>query len=134
MVGFIVGLGDRHCENILIDTKNGEAIHVDFDCLFGKGLTLEIPERVPFRLTPNIIDGFGITGIEGSFRQCCEITLDVLRNNSETLMSVLDTFIHDPLLEWTRKHKKKYIIIIHHQIIIIYIHNINHLIYQILIN
>jgi serine/threonine-protein kinase ATR len=29
---------------------------------------LEIPERVPFRLTQNILDGFGITGAEG---KCC---------------------------------------------------------------
>jgi phosphatidylinositol kinase/protein kinase (PI-3 family) len=26
---------------------------------------LEVPERVPFRLTQNILDGFGITGAEG---------------------------------------------------------------------
>jgi phosphatidylinositol kinase/protein kinase (PI-3 family) len=26
---------------------------------------LDIPERVPFRLTQNILDGFGITGAEG---------------------------------------------------------------------
>jgi serine/threonine-protein kinase ATR len=37
IVGYIVGLGDRHGENILLDERNGEAIHVDFDCLFGKG-------------------------------------------------------------------------------------------------
>jgi serine/threonine-protein kinase ATR len=40
MIGYIVGLGDRHGENILIDETNGECVHVDFDCLFGKGLTL----------------------------------------------------------------------------------------------
>ncbi len=34
MVGFMVGLGDRHGENILIDETNGECVHVDFDCLF----------------------------------------------------------------------------------------------------
>ncbi len=28
---------------------------------------LEVPERVPFRLTQNILDGFGITGAEGKF-------------------------------------------------------------------
>jgi phosphatidylinositol kinase/protein kinase (PI-3 family) len=26
---------------------------------------LEVPERVPFRLTQNLLDGFGITGAEG---------------------------------------------------------------------
>lgn len=27
----IIGLGDRHSENILIDTSSGECVHVDFD-------------------------------------------------------------------------------------------------------
>jgi len=38
---------------------------VDFNCLFEKGKLLETPERVPFRLTQNIVDGLGITGVEG---------------------------------------------------------------------
>ena len=49
MVGFVVGLGDRHGENILCDWRNGDAVHVDFDCLFLKGETLKVPENVPFR-------------------------------------------------------------------------------------
>ena len=49
MVGHIIGLGDRHGENILIDTVSGECVHVDFDCLFDKGLLLGRPEVVPFR-------------------------------------------------------------------------------------
>ena len=32
----------------------------------------------------------------------CEITLTVLRSHREALMSVLETFVHDPLVEWTR--------------------------------
>jgi serine/threonine-protein kinase ATR len=103
MVGFLVGLGDRHGENILLDTSSGEAVHVDFDCLFWKGEKLETPELVPFRLTPNIVSGFGITGVEGAYRQSCEIALQVLRDNHDMLMSVLHTFIHDPLVEWKGK-------------------------------
>ncbi len=30
-VGHIIGLGDRHSENILIDTSSGDCVHVDFD-------------------------------------------------------------------------------------------------------
>lgn len=51
MVGHIVGLGDRHGENILFDSTTGDCLHVDFSCLFDKGLSLEKPEVVPFRLT-----------------------------------------------------------------------------------
>lgn len=30
-VGHVIGLGDRHSENILVDTSSGECVHVDFD-------------------------------------------------------------------------------------------------------
>ncbi|KAJ7799470.1 kinase-like domain-containing protein [Mycena leptocephala] len=106
MVGFILGLGDRHCENILLDVNTGDVVHVDFNCLFEKGKTLETPERVPFRLTQNIVDGLGVTGVEGVFRLACEVTLQLLRDNKDSLMSVLDAFIHDPLVEWEDEKRK----------------------------
>jgi len=106
MVGFILGLGDRHGENILLDTNTGDVVHVDFNCLFEKGKTLETPEKVPFRLTQNIIDGFGISGVEGVYRIACEVTMQLLRDNKDSLMSVLDAFIYDPLVEWEDEKRK----------------------------
>ena len=50
-----------------------------------------------------MVDGLGIAGTEGVFVSICEIVLDILRTNRETLMTVLETFVHDPLLEWTQK-------------------------------
>jgi serine/threonine-protein kinase ATR len=96
MVGYIIGLGDRHLENILLDTMTGEVVHVDFCLLFNKGETLQVPEIVPFRLTHNIIDAMGSTGFEGHFRRSCEVTLRVMRENRDTLMSVLYPFVCDP--------------------------------------
>ncbi|KAJ1900629.1 hypothetical protein LPJ66_001349 [Kickxella alabastrina] len=102
MVGYILGLGDRHCENILIDESTGGVVHVDFNCLFEKGLKLDKPERVPFRLTHNMVDAMGVTGYEGMFRKTCEMTLSLLRENRDSLMSVLEAFLHDPLVEWSK--------------------------------
>ncbi|BGO96796.1 Serine/threonine-protein kinase MEC1 [Rhodotorula toruloides] len=110
MVGFVLGLGDRHCENILLDATTGETVQVDFNCLFDKGRTFEVPEKVPFRLTQNIIDGMGVTGFEGQsgvYRRACEITLRILRANRDSLRSVLETFLHDPLVEWVYVSKKQ---------------------------
>ena len=45
--GHVVGLGDRHGENVLIDSSTGDCVHVDFSCLFDKGLSLEKPEVRP---------------------------------------------------------------------------------------
>ena len=36
MVGYIIGLGDRHYENIMLDEGTGETVHCDFNCLFDK--------------------------------------------------------------------------------------------------
>ena len=32
---------------------------------------------VPFRLTQNLVDAFGVSGYEGAFRRACEVTLQV---------------------------------------------------------
>ncbi|KAF7789399.1 hypothetical protein EIP86_000343 [Pleurotus ostreatoroseus] len=103
MVGYIVGLGDRHGENILIDKNTGDVVHIDFDCLFEKGQKLTTPERVPFRLTQNVIDGFGVTGVEGAYRITSEISMELLRRNKDCLRAVLDAFIHDPLTQWSQE-------------------------------
>ncbi|KAL3137629.1 hypothetical protein ABBQ38_004906 [Trebouxia sp. C0009 RCD-2024] len=106
MVGHIVGLGDRHGENILLDATTGDCVHVDFAFLFDRGLTLAIPEMVPFRLTQNLVDAFGVCGYEGAYRRACEVTLQVLRTHRDTLLSILETLVHDPLVEWVPKNAK----------------------------
>ncbi|KDR17199.1 Serine/threonine-protein kinase ATR [Zootermopsis nevadensis] len=100
MVGYMLGLGDRHGENILFDTVSGETVHVDFNCIFNKGENFTWPERVPFRLTHNMVAAMGPLGVEGMFRRSCEITLRILRAQSETLMSVLRPFVYDPMVTW----------------------------------
>jgi len=102
MVGYIVGLGDRHSENLLLNTLTGECVHVDFDCLFDKGLTLPRPELVPFRLTCNIVDAMDLNGAQGSFKKASEVCLHVLRSQKQVLLSVLESFVIDPLVEWHR--------------------------------
>jgi len=34
IVGHILGIGDRHCSNILIDKMTGELVHIDFGIVF----------------------------------------------------------------------------------------------------
>jgi len=60
-----------------------------------QGETLPWPEKVPFRLTHNMITAMGVAGIEGPYRKAAELTLKVMRHNSETLLSVLRPITFD---------------------------------------
>ncbi|KAH8361282.1 hypothetical protein KR200_005272 [Drosophila serrata] len=101
MIGYVIGLGDRHLDNVLINLGSGNIVHIDYNVCFEKGRTLRIPEKVPFRLTQNLVHALGITGIEGSFRLGCEYVLKVMRKERETLLTLLEAFVYDPLVDWT---------------------------------
>lgn len=103
MIGYVLGLGDRHFDNILLDQQTGEVIHIDYGVAFDDGAFLKVPERVPFRLTQNCIDGMGVTGVEGPFRLCCEKTLSLLRKKKKDLLHILDVLCYEPLFSWSLK-------------------------------
>ena len=49
MAGYVIGLGDRHLNNVLIDTRTAEPIHIDLGIAFEGGTYLPTPEESPFR-------------------------------------------------------------------------------------
>ncbi|KAJ3396087.1 hypothetical protein HDU80_010102, partial [Chytriomyces hyalinus] len=100
ILGWIVGLGDRHPQNTLIDRSSGAIIQIDLGIAFDQGKLLSTPELVPFRLTRDIIDAMGSTNIEGVFRRCCEETLVVARKEANIIYTILDVFRYDPLYNW----------------------------------
>lgn len=102
MVGYIIGLGDRHAENILLNTKTGSIVHVDFNLMFDRGKLLNVPELVPFRLTQNIIDGMGAFGTDGPFTETSILIMNILRAKKVKLISILQSFNNDPLIEWKK--------------------------------
>eukprot|EP00795_Rhopilema_esculentum_P008911 gene8911-16536_t len=101
MIGYVIGLGDRHLDNILVDFSTGEVVHIDYNVCFEKGKALRVSEKVPFRMTRNIEAALGISGVEGLFRISCERVMQILRQGRETLLTLLEAFVYDPLVDWT---------------------------------
>ncbi|KAL6229259.1 hypothetical protein BDW75DRAFT_235346 [Aspergillus navahoensis] len=91
MVGYILGLGDRHPSNLLLDRITGKVVHIDFGDCFEVAMHKEkYPERVPFRLTRLLTFAMEVSNIEGSYHITCEAVMHVPRGNRDSLMAVLE--------------------------------------------
>jgi serine/threonine-protein kinase mTOR len=73
IVGYILGLGDRHPSNLMLDRVAGRIVHIDFgDCFEVAMQRSKYPETIPFRLTRMLVKAMEISGIEGTFRSTSE--------------------------------------------------------------
>jgi hypothetical protein len=128
IVGYILGLGDRHPSNLMLHRSSGRIVHIDFgDCFEVAMNRSKYPETVPFRLTRMLVNAMEVCGIDGTYRstsvkvrsrgcRCfCVIffcgsqngswtrstqVMRVLRENRDSVMAMLEAFVHDPLISW----------------------------------
>ncbi|XP_041013717.1 serine/threonine-protein kinase TOR-like isoform X1 [Juglans microcarpa x Juglans regia] len=101
MVGYLLGLGDRHPSNLMLHRSSGKILHIDFGDCFEASMNREkFPEKVPFRLTRMLVKAMEVSGIEGNFRSTCENVMQVLRTNKDSVMAMMEAFVHDPLINW----------------------------------
>lgn len=65
IVGYILGLGDRHPANLMIERTTGMVLHIDYGDCFEVAMHREqLPEKVPFRLTSIMMKAFESCGTE----------------------------------------------------------------------
>merc|ERR1719329_2024368 len=101
MVGYILGLGDRHPKNIMIAQKSGQVVHIDFGDCFEVAMCRDSnPEKIPFRLTRMLLNALEVSGVEGNYRYTCELVIRLLRGNKDAIMAMLEAFVLDPLITW----------------------------------
>ena len=55
----------------------------------------------------NIVSVFGVSGMEGLFRQSCEHTLRVMRSGREKLLTLLEAFVYVLLYISPKYHPPK---------------------------
>ncbi|KAI9166124.1 hypothetical protein LWI28_026644 [Acer negundo] len=101
MVGYLLGLGDRHPSNLMLHRYSGKILHIDFGDCFEASMNREkFPEKVPFRLTRMLVKAMEVSGLEGNFRSTCENVMQVLRTHKDSVMAMMEAFVHDPLINW----------------------------------
>lgn len=107
IAGYILGIGDRHLENFLVKKTTGEVVGIDFGISFGGGITLGIPELMPFRLTNMFETLMQPLGPHGLFRNTMICAMQAIRQKKYTLLDCCEIFIKDPLLDWVAEAKSR---------------------------
>lgn len=88
VITYILGVGDRHLDNLLI-TTDGMFFHADFGYILGQD-----PKPFPplMKLPPQIIEAFG--GAESSnynkFRSYCFVAYSILRRNAGLILNLFE--------------------------------------------
>ena len=101
IVGYILGLGDRHMANIMLDRVTGRVIHIDFgDCFEVLKFRSMYPETIPFRLTRMLTKAMGTSGMAGTFKYTSYRVMRVLREHRDSVMAMLEAFVYDPMVSW----------------------------------
>lgn len=110
IVGWVLGIGDRHLDNWLVDMKNGDIVPIDFGAAFGYATTsLPVPELLPFRMTPQLIGvlspmpALRILKIEltSALRALCET------DAKRTILGVMEVFAAEPTMDWKAAAERK---------------------------
>ncbi|KAI9178778.1 hypothetical protein H9P43_005440 [Blastocladiella emersonii ATCC 22665] len=102
VVGYVLGLGDRHLDNVLVDPATGHVVHIDYNICFDRGLALYVPEVVPFRLTRSFVEAMGgaALGVRGPFAQAAEVVLGLLAKYRGLFARLLKSLVLDPSIDW----------------------------------
>ncbi|EDQ84433.1 uncharacterized protein MONBRDRAFT_30238 [Monosiga brevicollis MX1] len=104
---YILGIGDRHLSNVMVDLRTGGLIGIDFGHHFGSATyLLPIPELMPFRLTRIMEQALQPHTRNGLIKHVMCHVLTALKARRSDLLAVIQIFATEPTLDWQQNAKK----------------------------
>lgn len=74
---------------------------IDYGIAFGSATrNQQIPEMIPFRLTPQFVSAINPLETTGIIKNCMIHTLRAFRNEQKLLMSCMEVFVLEPTIDW----------------------------------
>ncbi|XP_059900479.1 DNA-dependent protein kinase catalytic subunit [Gadus macrocephalus] len=98
---WILGIGDRHLSNFMVNTETGGMVGIDFGHAFGSATQfLVVPELMPFRLTRQFVSLMEPLKEAGLIQSVMVHSLRAFRSQPELLLNTMDVFVKEPSLDW----------------------------------
>ncbi|XP_042366176.1 DNA-dependent protein kinase catalytic subunit [Plectropomus leopardus] len=98
---WILGIGDRHLSNFMINMETGGMIGIDFGHAFGSATQfLPVPELMPFRLTQQFVNLMQPLKESGLIQSIMVHSLRAYRAEPDLLLNTMDVFVKEPSLDW----------------------------------
>jgi len=94
---WLAGVGDRHLQNTLMRVATGRCLGIDFGHAFGSGIRAPIPELVPFRLTPQILELLRPFTERDLLATIMTHAIRALRDDQGPILACMDIFVHKPI-------------------------------------
>ncbi|XP_061661173.1 DNA-dependent protein kinase catalytic subunit isoform X2 [Syngnathoides biaculeatus] len=105
---WLLGIGDRHLSNFMINTETGGMIGIDFGHAFGSATQfLPVPELMPFRLTRQFVNLMEPLKESGLIQSVMAHSLRAYRNEPDLLLNTMDVFVKEPSLDWKNFEMKQ---------------------------
>ncbi|XP_069777633.1 DNA-dependent protein kinase catalytic subunit isoform X2 [Narcine bancroftii] len=105
---WILGIGDRHLSNFMINLETGGMVGIDFGHAFGSATQfLSVPELMPFRLTPQFLNLMLPMKESGLIYNTMVHGLRAFRLDPDLLLSTMDVFVKEPSLDWKNLEQKQ---------------------------
>ncbi|KYN18299.1 PREDICTED: DNA-dependent protein kinase catalytic subunit-like [Trachymyrmex cornetzi] len=96
---WLAGIGDRHLQNTLVRVATGRCLGIDFGHAFGNGISAAVPELVPFRLTPQILELLRPFTERDLLATIMTHTMQALRDDQGPILACMDIFVYKPV-QW----------------------------------
>uniref|UniRef100_A0A667XXZ0 DNA-dependent protein kinase catalytic subunit n=1 Tax=Myripristis murdjan TaxID=586833 RepID=A0A667XXZ0_9TELE len=105
---WILGIGDRHLSNFMINMETGSMIGIDFGHAFGSATQfLPVPELMPFRLTRQFVNLMQPLKESGLIKSVMVNSLRAYRAEPSLLLCTMDVFVKEPSLDWKNFEMKQ---------------------------
>ncbi|XP_078072249.1 DNA-dependent protein kinase catalytic subunit isoform X3 [Mustelus asterias] len=106
---WILGIGDRHLSNFMINLETGGMVGIDFGHAFGSATQfLPVPELMPFRLTHQFLNLMLPMKESGLIYSTMVHGLRAFRLDPDLLLSTMDVFVKEPSLDWKNLELKQF--------------------------